>query len=106
MKKYIRIILIYLALSITGFAGLFFFLYKYIDGLFKSSDNVVVTIFISSIYSLITLDLYLLVNFFIAVTGYSISRFNQLEEYTIAFKYLSLINLVIWILFSAYWIVG
>jgi len=106
MKTHTRIVLIFMALSISGFIVLEFFLYNYIMGLFNSSDDVILTIFVSAVSAFILTDFYLLTVFIITVIGYFISRFNEKEDYIKAFKYLSWIHLVVLILFSGAWIIG
>jgi hypothetical protein len=95
-----------MAFSISGFIIMEFYLYNYIMGLFNSSDNVLLTIFVSAASALILTDFYLLSVFILTIIGYFISRFNQKDDYIKAFKYLSWIHLVILVVFSGAWIIG
>jgi len=106
MKKHLRIIFIYIGVSILGFIALEFVLNKYTSGLVESTDNLPLMILFSSAYVLISTWLYLFVIFLIASAGYIISRFRGREEFITAFKYLSWIHLAILILFSIYWVIG
>jgi len=100
MKNHVRIILAYLAVSISGFTGLALYMYIYFGKLIENSDNLIGTIISISLYSLFLTELYLFAAFLIAVIGYFISKYRELDDYIKAFKYLVWIHLALWIAFT------
>ncbi len=100
MKKHVCIILAYSAVSISGFIGLALYLYTYFGKLIENSDDLVGTIISISLYSLFLTELYLFAAFLIALIGYFISKYRDLDDYIKAFKTLSWIHLAIWIAFT------
>ena len=93
MKKYISIILTYLAFSISGFIGLSFYMYNYFGKLIENSDNLIFTIIGISLLSLLVTELYLFTVSLIAIIGYFVSKYKNLDDYIKAFKYLIWIHL-------------
>ena len=104
LKKRYKLIFLFNLICVAGFLIFGLILRQYAQSIVNSNGVVIGTLGAAWII-LVGIDLYLLLLLIISFSGFLISKHNNKIEQRIAFKYQSLILLVIWLGFSTYWMI-